>query len=299
MLSLQEIVKRVYDNLSVDTDSTTYWLNTRVIPKINSVYQRVLRDRKFDVLINDSTYHPFIKGWDLHFLRRTFMFERKPTIIASQKSEIDDIYVYINPAAKIDDKWYCLIRWQVFAYNKIVDWQKAFLKLDERLQLPVKPGDEIEILYRIPADAEDTYQLFTIADNHEIEVNYSDYRYQEDFPTYWTILFKWDIKLIRIKAVAARYTSIFKLNYYRTAPKLQQLTDESILPDERWDTDIIALLTAGELLRETEKSDDATVKLNEWYWNLVLFYDKYATTNKWYRNDLWWNRNLQHNVPII
>jgi hypothetical protein len=63
--------------------------------------------------------------------------------------------------------------------------------------------------------------------------------------------------------------------------------------------DMLAVLVAGELLYETERTDDAAMKLNEWYGNLILFYDKYANTNKWFRQEMWWNRNLQRKAPII
>jgi hypothetical protein len=63
--------------------------------------------------------------------------------------------------------------------------------------------------------------------------------------------------------------------------------------------DMLAVLVAGELLYETERTDDAAMKLNEWYGNLILFYDKYANTNKWFRQEMWWNRNLQRKWPII
>jgi hypothetical protein len=44
---------------------------------------------------------------------------------------------------------------------------------------------------------------------------------------------------------------------------LKNLTDKTVIPDERWDLDMLAVLVAGELLYETERTDDAAMKLNE------------------------------------
>lgn len=86
MLSLEAIINEVYDRLSVDTDSTTYGKTSRVIPKINSVMHRILSDRKFDVVLQDSTNHPYIKGGDLQFLRGTYSFKRRPAKVTCKKS---------------------------------------------------------------------------------------------------------------------------------------------------------------------------------------------------------------------
>ena len=87
MLTLSDIVQEVYDRLSVDSDSTTYGTRTRVVPKINSVMHRILSDRKYDVVLQDSTYHPYIKGGDLQFLRGTYSFQRKPDKIVTETAE--------------------------------------------------------------------------------------------------------------------------------------------------------------------------------------------------------------------
>lgn len=144
----------------------------------------------------------------------------------------------------------------------------------------------MEFLYKIPDNAEATYQLFALANNKELEMLYADYRYPSDFQQYWTILYKDGVSLIRIVAYDARYLETFKLNYYNKVKDLVNMDDVSVFPEERWDRDVLALLVAGELLFETERTDDATVKLNEGYGNLVLFYDKFATTNKGFRQDL-------------
>ena len=73
------------------------------------------------------------------------------------------------------------------------------------------------------------------------------------------------MSLIRIVAPRAWYLESFKLNYFKKIDSLKDLTDKSVFPEDRWDRDLLALLVAGELLYETERSDDATVKLNEGY----------------------------------
>jgi hypothetical protein len=58
------------------------------------------------------------------------------------------------------------------------------------------------------------------------------------------------------------------------------------MPEERWDKDVIAQLVAGELLRQTEQSDDGQKQLIQGYGKLISFYDKFATINKGYRQNL-------------
>ena len=299
MLSLEAIVNEVYDRLSVDTDSTTYWKTSRVIPKINSVMHRILSDRKFDVLIQDSTYHPYIQGGDLQFLRGTYSFKRRPSKVVCKKSIEWDDRVYIGNSTNVPAKGWCLIKGTVYKFTLNTDGDSYRLKLDEELTIEIEQGSEIEFLYKIPDNAEATYQLFALANNREVEMLYADYRYPTDFQRYWTILYKNGVSLIRIVAYDAWYLETFKLNYFNKVANLVNMNDVSVFPEERRDRDVLALLVAGELLFETERTDDATVKLNEGYWNLVLFYDKFATTNKWFRQDMWWNRRLQNNTVII
>lgn len=154
------------------------------------------------------------------------------------------------------------------------------------MTIKVERGAIIEFLYKIPDNAEATYQLFTVINNKEIEMVYADYRYPADFMQYWTILFKDGVSLIRIVAEDAWYWKTFKLNYFKKINTLVNLTDKSPFPEDRWDREVLALLTAGELLYETERSDDASLKLNEGYGNLILFYDKFATTNKGFRQEM-------------
>ena len=151
----------------------------------------------------------------------------------------------------------------MYKYSLNTNGDKTWLLLDEDLTIPVEPGVEIEFLYQIPATAEATYQLFALANTKEVEMIYADYRYPTDFKEYRTILYKNGVSLIRIVGSRAWYLQTFKLNYFKKIDSLVNLTDQTVFPEERWDRDVLALLVAGELLYETERSDDATVKLNE------------------------------------
>lgn len=299
MLQLQEIIKEVYDRLAVDDDNTTYSKEGRVIPKINSVMHRILSDRKYDVVTENSQHAPCIKGWDLQFLRWTYSFERKPNKVSCETTQEWDNRVYILNTQKMAIKGYCLIKGEIYHYQVETDWTRNRLLLDRDAPTTIEWGSDIEFLYKIPEESEATYQLFAVVNNREVEMTYADYRYQNDFSQFRSILYKDGISLIRICVYDARFFQTFKLNYYKKVASLVEDIDTTVFPEERWDREVLALLVAGELLYETEKTDDASIKLNEWYGNLILFYDKYATTNKWYREDLWWNRNLQSKNVII
>ena len=299
MKQLNEIIQKVYDLLSVDSDNTTYWTWTRVVPKINSVMHRVLSDRKYDVVLEKSQYAPNIQWWDLQFLRGTFSFTRRPEKIVNKPAQDWTRRLYIASTDKVPTKWWCLVKGTVFKFTLHATVGEQWLEIDEDLQVPVEPGVPVEFLYEIPEEAEATYQLFSVQENHEIEMIYADYRYPTDYQQYWTILYKNWVSLIRIVSYDARFLHTFKLNYFKKVESLKNLTDRTVIPDDRWDDEMLAVLVAGELLYETERTDDAAMKLNEWYGNLILFYDKYANTNKWFRDEMWWNRNLQRKVPII
>lgn len=298
MKQLNEIIQKVYDLMAVDTDNTTYWTWTRVVPKINDVMHRILSDRKFDVILEQSQYKPNIQWGDLEFLRATYSFTRRPEKIACKPAPEWSRRLYIASANKVPMKWRCLVKGSVYKFTLNATVGEQWLTLDEDLQIDIEPGSPIEFLYKIPDEAEATYQLFSVQDNHEIEMIYADYRYPTDFQQYWTILYKDGIKLIRIVSYDAFFLHTFKLNYFKKIDSLKNLTDKTVMPEERWD-DVIAILTAWELLYETERTEDWALKLNEWYWSLILFYDKFATTNKWFRQDMWRNRNLQRKWPII
>jgi len=148
-----------------------------------------------------------------------------------------------------------------FTLNATIDEQ--WLTIEEDLPVYIEPGTTIEFLYKIPEESEATYQLFSVQNNNELEMIYADYRYPTDFQQYWTILYKDGVSLVRIVSYDARYLKTFKLNYFKKINSLNNLTDRTVIPDDRWDDDMLAVLVAGELLYETERSDDAAMKLNE------------------------------------
>lgn len=299
MKQLNEIIQKVYDLMSVDSDNTTYWTWTRVVPKINSVMHKVLSDRKYDVVLKDSQYAPNIKGGDLEFLRWTYTFTRRADKVTNKPAEEWTRRLYIGSKKDVPQKWYCLVKGSVYKFTLNATIDEQWLTIEEDLPVYIEPGTTIEFLYKIPEESEATYQLFSVQNNNELEMIYADYRYPTDFQQYWTILYKDWVSLVRIVSYDARYLKTFKLNYFKKINSLNNLTDRTVIPDDRWDDDMLAVLVAGELLYETERTEDAAMKLNEWYGNLILFYDKYTTTNKWFRQEMWWNRNLQRKWPII
>lgn len=96
-----------------------------------------------------------------------------------------------------------------------------------------------------------------------------------------------------------REYSQFKLNYYKKVTDLVNDEDVSLFPEERRDKDVLAQLVAWELLRETEKSDDGQKKLIQGYGKLISFYDKFATINKGYRQNMGRDRKMNKPTAII
>ena len=301
MFSLAEIVKDVYFKLSVNPDNETYKKETVVIPRINSVMQQVLADRKYNVILPDSTYSPDIKWWDLEFLRGNMFFVRVTSRVSVGRADAWDYRIEYKPKYEQDIpvEWYVYVNGMIIKYISLKEGWHYYLVSDEPLEMNVRPGTKIEFLYPIKDDAEETYQLFAIARGKEREVVYSDYRYPWDYIEFRSILYKNGTKLIRLNMPETRNNMQFKLNYYKKVEELVNDDDVSLMPEERWDKDVIALLTAWELLWETEKSEDGQKKLIQGYWKLISFYDKFATINKWYRQNMWRNRKMNRPTAII
>ncbi len=301
MLSLAEIVTDVYFKLSVNADNETYKKETVVIPRINSVMQQVLADRKYNVILPDSTYSPDIKWWDLEFLRGNMFFDRIRSVASIGRTDAGDYRIEYQPKPNLNipTEWYIYVNGKILQYTTLVENNHHYLVSDEPLEMNVRPGTKIEFLYPIKDDAEETYQLFAIVRWKEYEVVYSDYRYPTDYIEYRSILYKDGTKLIRLNMPETRNNMQFKLNYYKKVAELVNDEDISLMPEERWDKDVIAGLVAGELLRETEQTDDAQKKLIQGYWKLISFYDKFATINKGYRQNMWWNRRMNRLSVII
>lgn len=301
MLSLAEIVHQVYLELAVNDDNETYKKETVVIPRINSVMQKVLADRKYNVILPDSTYSPDIKGWDLEFLRGNMFFDRVRNVVSIWKADAGTYRIEYQPKPgnNIPTSGYIYVNGMILEYTLLEeDWHHYFVT-PEAIEMSVFPGTKIEFLYPIKEEAEETYQLFAMAKGREIEVVYSDYRYPGDYLNFRSIFYKDWTKLIRLNLPETREHMQFKLNYYKKVTDLVNDTDKSLFPESRWDINVLSLLVAWELLYETEKTDDGAKKLIKGYGELIAFYDKFATINKGYRQNMWWNRKMNRPTAII
>lgn len=304
MLSLSDIVTDVYFKLSVNPDNETYKKETVVIPKINSVMQQILADRKYNVILPDSTYSPDIKGWDLEFLRGNMFFDRVRDTVAVWNADAGTYRIEYRFRPDIPVKGWIYVNWMILEYTTLVEGDDEgnnhfYFVFANPLEMKVRGGTRIEFLYPISDDAEETYQLFSVANGKETEVVYSDYRYPGDYLIRWSIYYKDGKKLIRLMLPDLREYYQFKLNYYKKVTDLVNDDDVSLFPEERRDKDVLAQLVAWELLRETEKSDDGQKKLIQGYGKLISFYDKFATINKGYRQNMWWNRRMNRPSAII
>lgn len=299
MLSLSEIVKDVYFKLSVNADNETYKKETVVIPRINSVMHQILADRKYNVILPDSTYSPDIKGWDLEFLRGNMFFDRVRDSVSVWNADAGQYRIEFKYRPDIPLEGRIYVNWMILTYTMLEeDWHYYFV-LPDALEMKVRGGTRIEFLYPISDDAEETYQLFSLINGRENEIVYSDYRYPADYLIRWSIYYKNGTKLIRLVLPYLWEYAQFKLNYYKKVTPLENDEDTSLFPEERRDRDVLCQLVAWELLRETEKSDDWQKKLIQGYGKLISFYDKFATINKGYRKDLGRDRKMNKPTAII
>ena len=275
--TLSEIVARVYHHLGVDDDSTTYTKSIRVVPKINDVVAQICR-REYKNLLKQN----MIKGGDLRFLRKQSFIQRydsKPLL-----ANVAPGQTTLTAPANIPrpSNWYLYLNGEVLQYWPI---SGNTIFLSTPTQQKAEKTDRIYVVYKIPAEADDTFELYRIIDDGRlIDTHYADFRYPADADEYWTIV--WDLNTsenyVRLNFHNSERKHNFWLFYYKKSTKMVNDSDYCILPDDYW-TELVAHLAAWELLYETEQNKASEAFLNQWYWALQEFYNKFSTFNKDFR----------------
>jgi hypothetical protein len=144
----------------------------------------------------------------------------------------------------------------------------------------------IEIVYRVPDDASDTFELYEQVSNGEKhKVPYSDFRYPNDTSYYWTVVGRNENGDNFVKLHTSGHYKRYWLYYYQKVERFADLTKYIILPDN-YGIELVAPIATGELLYETEENLASQTFLNEGYGKLVSFYNKFSTFNKDSRREI-------------
>lgn len=270
--TLSTIVERVYWNLSVDDDSKTYDKNIRVIPKINHVYKQILKGEYRDIL-NDRT----IKGWDLRFLRGKQWIHDYPRKATTQEVSDNDPTIMLTDTNDIPAQGYGLINGCVFRYSGISSNQ---LMNVTGIMGTHRRWSCIHIVHKIPDEARKSFELFRVGRWGKLEeMEYIDYKFQDKFSNYYTIIGNDTSNEQFVELCFPCTDEDYWLYYHKKVVDLINDTDTTAFPDDE-DLEVMAVIVAGELLLETEKSEHAQTLLNLGYGKLIDFYNNRAEQNR-------------------
>jgi hypothetical protein len=282
--TLLEIVNRVYNHLWVDDDSTTYGKSVRVVPKINDVVAQICR-REYKNLLKQN----MIKGGDLRFLRKQTFIQRYDNKPLLADANVGATTISASPTIVWPANWYLYLNGEVVQYGP-VSGNTIFLLTP--LKQHARKWDHISVVYKIPSEANDTFELYRILKNGWLEeTHYSDFRYPADADEFYTIVGNDTTtdNFLRLNFYNSVSMYNFWLFYYIKATKMANDSDTCILPDE-YGNELVAHLAAGELLYETEQNKASEAFLNEGYWALQEFYNNFSSFNKDYRKAFQWKR---------
>ena len=273
--TLSSIVERVYWNLSVDEDSKTYDKNIRVIPKINHVYKQILKGEYRDIL-NDRT----IKGGDLRFLRGKMRLHDYPSKTTIQQHTDNAPTINLTDTLERPAQGHAIINGCVFRYF----WSNAKqLQSVTWIMWTHRQGACVSVVHQVPTDARKSFELFRVGRDGKLEeMEYIDYKYQDQQSNYYTILGNDTSNEQFVLLCFPRSDSDYRLYYHKKVQDLVNINDMSVFPDDE-DMEVMAVIVAGELLLETEKSEHAQTLLNLWYGKLIDFYNNRAEQNRDFR----------------
>lgn len=278
--TFDEIIAKVYNLLAVSNDSTTYDLATVVKPKINSVIEDVCKGR-YQSVLEERVY----QAGDLKFLKgKSFYDIVRPKALGAPLSVSDTTMTLVS--SSYQPSGYVYIWWDViyYAVNSWIDLQNITWQLTNH-----NLWDAVEQIYLMPADADRSFTLYEL-DRYgaEIEVPYANsihgmsqlVNYAVNVAdTFWTVVNdSVGNNYLLIRSWRPEGTK-FRLWYYRWVQPL--VAGNSLCPIP-WSAglEIIAHISAGELLRDTEEDPHGSKLLKLGYSKLDTLYSNQVDYNK-------------------
>lgn len=268
MATFQQIKQATYQKLWQPSDSTNY--NTTLVGnKINSVVSRICRW----TVVNLTNQQRYSAG-DLSFLRREKTFDALWSLTMTDEYTVWGTIISID-AVDMPSTWKILVGTEIATYTGKTSTTLtgvSGLTLDHTTQ------EKVYLLYDMPSWISLPFNIFQIDKNGEKgqEVPYQDSRNQDKYYRYFTIITTNNTNYLHIKWYEEwRYMMV----YYVDSTDMSANGDTCIIPSP-YDIDMLSCISAWELLRENEETDDATPKLIEWYSLLDEMYSFYANMTK-------------------
>lgn len=263
-----QIKDRVYQLLWETSDVAEFDELTIVVPKMNNIVDRIC---KWSIVsITDKRKY---RAWYLPFLHvtafYTFVQPKSNTVaVATSDTEITvDTTKYLD-ATSLDPQ-YLLINGDIIQYTGKTSTQFTGVTwisvVHQKWQLVYQ-------LYKAPSAVSKPYNLFQQIDTQtRREVDHVDFRKPIYHHRYYSILRDGSQDLLNI--VWYSWDDIFTLDYIKQSDDMTTGSSICTIPDA---IELVAQITAWELLWENEEYEDGTTKLDHWYTLLDEMYTFYA-----------------------
>ena len=287
--TLGDIKTEVYLLMNQSSDSSTYDADTRVQTKINTVIQDVCKG-EYRSILSDEVF----KAWDLRFLRGKQAVKRYDNVTLTAELLTTDIELSCD-TTNLTDSWSVVINGNVIHYTGKTATELTGVT---NIQMDQDSWEYLRQVFQVETEAFKAFVLFWIASKSEfwpdmIEIPYDDNRNQQSMDRYYTILTDETSTDLWLDIRGFTGTEKFWLEYYKGLSDYTSDWDTIAIPDPYWKS-VIASMVAGELLWESEQTDESTRKLQLAYSKLITFYNTYNTMVKERRKSIkfkWPNTN--------
>lgn len=255
MDNLESLVKATYDKLWEPSDITSSSATEVVIPKINDVIRRICSWKMYDLI-----EWWMIQGKYLPFLASTKIIEVLTSRVLTKEVLVWDTKLYFDTTDLKSSG--SIIMWEViFTYtvktSTYIEISSSEFKWDKWTVL--------RVLYDMPTDIDEPQALR----QWNIDITFINDNDQARGTVYYSIISgKLYIKWVVWKVI---------LKYKKKPTSLSNNTDVCIIPDAK---NIIACISAGEVLYDLEETNDAQSKLVSGYSQLKEFYAKQSSQVK-------------------
>ena len=255
MANLESLVKATYDKLWEPSDITSSSATEVVIPKINDVIRRICSWKVYNLI-----EWGMIQGKYLPFLAWTSIINALTSRVLTQEVLVWDTKLYFDTT-------------DLASSGSIIMWEVVFfytVKTSTYIEIPASEfkwdkWTTLRVLYDLPTDIDEPQALR----QWNIEIWFVN----DDNPITWTVYYSITGGKLYIKWVIWKVV----LKYKKKPTDLVDNTDECIIPDAK---NIIACISAGEVLYDLEEINDAQSKLVSGYSQLKEFYSKQASQVK-------------------
>lgn len=285
LLTLWDVITRIYTKMWIKSDSTIFDKNNIVLPKLNRVISDICAWQVTNIINPNITY----KAGFLRFLAKKYFFTTKSPAKLTASTTWGTISF---DTTDFDSSGYVIINEDIIQYTgKTATSITGFSWLSTNHD----SASIVEQVYELPTTAWKNFNLWNLK-NKTYPIKFIDDRWQKDFEPYWTL--KYDSTSDKEFIYVKWLVSNFLFDYYAKSINLTDDTDVSILPDSfmEW----IAIPLTAWLLLYSQYWEDILGKrwqwlIQDWYHSLQSLYWQKAERVKEFRKIVkrpsWGHRN--------